>query len=139
MRRAAFASMYCVGSKSLISQANLVTCSDVSKSVIGTAADFPSSTAPQTVSRPVPNGVTSPSPVMTTRRLSVTPTVLLLYMERPPSIGSTAPVIYDADGEHRNATADATSAGTPSRASGVDDRSAVRWSSVRSAVMSVTM
>src|SRR5688500_1344562 len=56
---------------------------------------------------------------------------------RPPSTGSTAPVMYAAPGEARKVTAAATSSGEANRPRGTAAaRSAWRWSP-RAAVMSV--
>jgi hypothetical protein len=70
IRRADLRSMYSVGSKSRTSQANLVSYSDTSKSVIGRAPERPSSTDRHTSSGPTPMEVSSPRPVTTTRRRS---------------------------------------------------------------------
>ena len=61
------------------------------------------------------------------------------YMPRPPSTSSTSPVTNDASSEQRNRTAPATSAGSPSRPSGVCCSIASVASSGRTSVSWVVM
>src|ERR1700730_17766302 len=58
------------------------------------------------------------------------------HIDRPPSTTSTWPVMKPAAGEHRNATAAATSSALPSRCSGVRLTSSATISSVSEASVS---
>src|SRR5947207_1169784 len=59
-------------------------------------------------------------------------------MARPPSTGTTAPVTYAADSEHRNAMTAAHSSAVPRRRSGTAASTCARQASVRSSVIAVT-
>ena len=61
----------------------------------------------------LPRGLTMPSPVITTRRLSP------IYIPNPPSTSSTSPVMNEASAEARKRTAPAISSGSATRPSGV--------------------
>src|SRR5690606_33402887 len=69
-RRASLRSMYGRGSNPFTSQANRTWCREASNFVMGAAPLVPARRFVQVSSTVSPNGVTSPRPVMTTRRLT---------------------------------------------------------------------
>src|SRR5262249_60502645 len=65
--------------------------------------------------------------------------VSLRYVARPPSSWTTAPVMYAAAGDSRNAATGATSSGVPNRRSGIISVACRSYSGLSPAVMSVRM
>src|SRR6185312_7363904 len=81
-------SNHLLGSQPLTSHENLVAKSVVSNSVVGPAPFLPASSAAHVVSRSLPIGVTSPMPVMTTRRM-----VLARFLARSRLLGVRLDVV----------------------------------------------
>src|SRR5207253_7164846 len=84
-RRTSFLSMYCAGLNAFTSQANFTGLRAGSNRVIGPAPDRPATRPSQVLWTLVPSGVTTPRPVIATRRrIPLFPHLLVQVLQRLP-------------------------------------------------------
>src|SRR5207253_5163939 len=84
-RRTSFLSMYCAGLNAFTSQANFTGLRAGSNRVIGPAPERPAMRPSQVLETLVPSGVTTPRPVIATRRrIALFPHLLVQVLHRLP-------------------------------------------------------